>query len=283
LLFIVFRSEFISANQIVFACIMNNKAKIIISAISLIITLQTPAQDTLNNKTVFPSGIFIGYGQGLYSVKDEYISKEKYSGTIPYYSVEWVRFQKRNGYRLEFEYWKTTDISNNKISAETQQAIFNQDFIYPIGNFSLFSRNVYAYLGPSVQIFYYEIYYHFVSPGTFISPTTNGIMGSLGVNTEFIYQVNSKLNIEASLRSNLISFTGKAVDEQKYADDSSPVLLSVFTATKFDFDLSVRYYLLKRISISLAYKFDLSRINKWDPYIAASDNIIISLNFKLRS
>ena len=258
---------------------MTNKAKIIISAISLI-TLQTPAQDTINHKTSFPSGIFLGYGQGLYAVKDEYISKEKYSGTMPYYNVEWVRFRERNGYRLEFEYWKTTDISNNKISAEAQQFNFNQDFIYPIGNFPLFSRNVYAYLGPSVQLFYYEIYYHFVSPGTFISPTTFGIIGSLGINTEFIYQVHDKLKVEGFLRSNLISFSGKKIDEDKYVNESSPTLLTVFTATKLDVDLSLRYYLIDRVSVSLGYRFDLSRINKWDPYIAASNNIIVSINFR---
>lgn len=260
---------------------MKTRSRIIISAISLIITLQTPAQDSLNYKTVYPSGIFLKYGQGLYAVKDEYISKEKYSGSMPYYNVEWVRFHKKNGYRLEFEYWKTTDISNNKISAEAQQFNFNQDFFYPIGNFSLFSRNVYAYLGPSVQLFYYEIYYHFVSPGTFISPTTYGVICSLGINTEFIYQVNNKLKVEGFLRSNLISFSGKQFDERKYEDESNPTLLSVFTATKIDADLTLRYYPIDRISVSLGYKFDLSRINKWDPYIAASNNIIISVNFKI--
>ena len=258
---------------------MTNKAKIIISAISLI-TLQTPAQDTINHKTSFPSGIFLGYGQGLYAVKDEYISKEKYSGTMPYYNVEWVRFRERNGYRLEFEYWKTTDISNNKISAEAQQFNFNQDFIYPIGNFPLFSRRVFAYLGPSVQLFYYEIYYHFVSPGTFISPTTFGIIGSLGINAEFIYQIHDKLKVEGFLRSNLISFSGKKIDDDKYVNESSPTLLTVFTATKLDVDLSLRYYLIDRVSVSLGYRFDLSRINKWDPYIAASNNIIVSINFR---
>lgn len=260
---------------------MKTRSRIIISAISLIITLQTPAQDSLNYKTVFPSGIFLGYGQGLYAVKDEYISKEKYSGSMPYYNVEWVRFHKKNGYRLEFEYWKTTDISNNKISAEAQQFNFNQDFFYPIGNFSLFSRNVYAYLGPSVQLFYYEIYYHFVRPGTFISPTTYGVICSLGINTEFIYKVNNKLKVEGFLRSNLISFSGKQFDERKYEDESNPTLLSVFTATRIDADLTLRYYPIDRVSVSLGYRFDLSRINKWDPYIAASNNIIISVNFKI--
>ena len=100
---------------------MKTKARIIISTISLIITIQIPAQDTIDYKTVFPSGISVGYGQGLYSVKDEYISKEKYSGTLPYFNIEWVRFHNKNGYRLEFEYRKSTNITNNNMSAEAQQ------------------------------------------------------------------------------------------------------------------------------------------------------------------
>ena len=78
---------------------IKTKLRNIIFAISLSITLQASAQDTLNYETVFPTGIFLGYGQGLYSVKDESISKEKYSGTLPYYSMEWVRFHNKNGYR----------------------------------------------------------------------------------------------------------------------------------------------------------------------------------------
>jgi len=257
-------------------------SRIIISACLLLFAFELPGQDTLNYKTVFPSGISVGYGQGLYSVKDEYISEEKYSGTLPYLNIEWVRFHNKNGYRLEFEYRNSTNIANNNISAEAKQIAFNQDFIYPIGHFSLFSKDVYAYLGPSVQVFYYDLYYNFVNPGTFITPKTYGLILSLGMNTEFIYKVNRKLSIEGFLRSNLISLTGKDVDPAIYDNDFPPGLLTVITVTKFDFDLSIRYYLVNRISISLGYKFDLSRIDKWDPYIAASDNLIISLNFKLR-
>lgn len=259
---------------------MKTKSRALISAILLIITLQAPAQDTLNYKTGFPSGISLDYGLGSYSVKDEYISKEKYSGTLPYLNLEWVRFHNKNAYRLEFEYRYSSNISNNNISAEVVQFTFNHDFIYPVGNFSLFSRCVYAYLGPSTQFFYYDIHYNFVTPGTFISPKTFGIIGSLGINAELIYQVNNKFKVEGLLRSNLISFSGKEIDERKYEDESYPTLLSVFTATKFDFDLSVRYYPVDRFSISMGYKFDLSRIDKWNPYIAASNSMIISLNYK---
>lgn len=64
--------------------------------------VESSGQDTINYKTVFPTGISIGYGQGIISVKDEYISKEKYSGTVPYFNIEWVRFRNKNAYRLEF-------------------------------------------------------------------------------------------------------------------------------------------------------------------------------------
>jgi len=258
---------------------VKTKSKIIFSTFLLLLALESPGQDTLNNKTVFPSGISVGYGQGLFSVKDEYISKEKYSGTLPYINLEWVRFHHKNAYHLEFEYRNSTNIKNNKISAKVMQFVFNQDFSYPVGSFPLFSRNVYAYLGPSVQFFYYDIHYNFAQPGTFISPKTFGIIGSLAINTEFLYPVNKKLRIEGLIRSNLVSFSGKDYDERKYEDEPGPALLTVFTVTKFDFDLSIRYYLVNRVSAALRYRFDLIRINKWDPYIASSNNLIISLNF----
>ena len=182
---------------------------ILICIVSFLTTLQSLAQDTLTHKSVFPAGISVSYGQGSYSVKDEYISKEKYTGSIPYYNIEWVRFHNQNGYRLQFEYWKSTNISNNNVSAEVQQFNYNQDFIYPLGSFSFLAHPVYAYLGPSVQVFYYEIYYHFVAPGTFITPTSFGTIGSLGINAEFIYPFGNKFSMEGLLGSNFVSFSRK--------------------------------------------------------------------------
>lgn len=259
--------------------IMKTSIKSFISIILLLVSLELTGQDIINFESVFSSGISIDYGIGNYSVKDEYISEEKYSGTLPYYNVEWVRFRNNNGYRLQFEYRKSTNIKNNNISAEVQQFAFNQDFIYPIGSFLLFSKNIYAFIGPSLQYYYYDINYNFVRPGTFIFPKSFGNQGSLGINATLIVQLNKKLFFESFIRSNLLSITGKLIDEDAHSK-SSPRLLTIFSATKFDFDLSMRYYLIKKISFSFGYKFDLSRINKWEPYIAASDNLIISVHYK---
>jgi hypothetical protein len=255
-------------------------SRICVFTILLFIISQASAQNTISYKTIFPAGIFVGYGLGSYSVKDKYISKEKYSGTLPYFNVEWVRFHDKNAYRLEFEYRNSSKISNNKISAIVGQFTFNQDFIYSIGNVSIFSRSIHAYLGPSVQFFYYYINYNFATPGTFISPKTFGLLGSLGINSEFIYPLNNKLLVESLLRINLLSLCFKDNDEHKHGDESGATLTSVFTATKFDYTLSVRYYLVNHVSISLGYRFDFSRIDKWDPYIAASNNFLTSLNYE---
>jgi hypothetical protein len=86
--------------------------------------------------------------------------------------------------------------------------------------------------------------------------------------------------VECLLRLNLLSFCFKDNDEHKYGDESSPTLSTVLTATKFDYTLAVRYYLISNVSISLGYRFDFSRIDKWDPYIAASNNFLTSLNYE---
>jgi hypothetical protein len=251
----------------------------IVATFALLFASELSGQDSINLEDLFTTGISIKYGTGYYSVKDEFISKEKYSGILPFYSAEWARFHNRHGYRLEFEYRLSNSIRNNNITSEAQQLAFNQDFIYPVGNISLFSKDIYFFLGPSLQYWYYQIKYDFVRPGTFIFSKTFGNMGSLGFGAEFIYPVSKKLKIDGFLRTNLISVSGKLIDEEAY-NESSPRFVTVLTSAKLDFDLLAYYNLVSGISASLGYKFDLSRINRWDPYIAASDNLVITLNYK---
>jgi hypothetical protein len=54
----------------------------------------------LIHKIIFPEGITQEYGIGNYAVTDEYISKEKYSGTLPYYKVGWANQHEDYVYHL---------------------------------------------------------------------------------------------------------------------------------------------------------------------------------------
>ncbi len=259
---------------------MKPTAILLIPVLSFVLIFRSHAQETGPDRAVFPSGIFLKYGLASYGVKDEYISKEKYSGTLPYYSLEWVRFHPAHGYRLQFEYSKSTDVKNNQVSAEAQQATFSQDFFYPLGDPAR-TRKMNCWLGPSVQVFYYEIYYHFAQPGSFISPSTTGTIFSLGINATGIYSLAEKWTAEGFLRSNVLSVAGKAVDELEYQNALGPSFLTLFTTTRLDAEARLRYSLFSWMSLSLSYKFDLSRIHRWDPYIAGSHGGILSIQIKL--
>jgi len=62
--------------------LMRTISRNIIVIILLMLIPQISAQDTINYRTVFPTGIFVGYGLGSYSITDQYVSKQKYSGSL---------------------------------------------------------------------------------------------------------------------------------------------------------------------------------------------------------
>jgi hypothetical protein len=76
-----------------------------------------------------------------------------------------------------------------------------------------------------------------------------------------------------------LSYTTKKVDKQEY-EGSNTAILSPYRVNKLDLKLSLNYTPAKRISLSLGYIFDLSRINNWEPYIAASNSLVLNFNFK---
>ena len=61
-------------------------------------------QDTLNQRHIFPEGISLEYGIGSYAVTDEYISKEKYSGSHPSYSITWANQHSNYVYHLKIDF-----------------------------------------------------------------------------------------------------------------------------------------------------------------------------------
>jgi hypothetical protein len=101
---------------------------------------------------------------------------------------------------------------------------------------------------------------------------------SLGFNVEAIYPIKSEFHLESSLRLTVLSLGFHLVDNEE--DDQSAVkLLTLFSGLNSSIDLGVRYYLLDRLSVKLAYKFELTRFSAWDPLLSASDNLIIGLTY----
>jgi len=193
---------------------MKTKTKIIISTIALFIAVESFGQDTINYHNLYPGGISIEYGIGSYSVKDEYISKEKYSGILPYYSLGWVREHNKYIYQLKMEYRNSDEIKNYNVSTNITQFTLSQGFLYPLKKGELFNKDLNLWLGPSTELFFFYNKPNIAVDG-FDYAQSIGVLVSLGINIVGTYSLNSKFQIESSLGITALSLGFRMVDMEE--------------------------------------------------------------------
>jgi hypothetical protein len=245
----------------------------------LILSTNPPiyAQDSLIHKTIFPEGITLEYGIGNYAVTDEYISKEKYSGTLPYYKFGWTNQHEDYVYQLGIEYRYSSDVKNYNISTNIYQFSLNQGFLYSLPEFSLFNNDVYTFLGPSTELFIYHNEQNIAVSGFDYAQSFAALI-SLGINSELFYPVWNNFNVESSLAFTVLSLGFRMVDEEE--TDVSPVKpLTLFSGLNAQFSVGARYYLFNNLSLKVAYLINVTRISSWDPLLSASDNLIFTLTY----
>ncbi len=246
--------------------------------LSVTFTINTPGQDSLCNKSVFVEGITIEFGQGLYSVKDEYISKEKYSGTIPHLGLRWTKYHDDYGYTLGFEYQNSSDIKNNNVSANIYQFSLNQGFLYSMPKFSFISNDAYTFLGPSTDLYFFYNKQNIAISG-FNYASSFAFLFSVGVNSEFILPLSENLFVESSIGFSVLSLGFRMVNDEDEDEEAPAKLLTLFAGTNGSFKLGARYFIMENLSLKIAYRFQLVRISSWTPLISASDNLIIAVSY----
>ena len=255
---------------------MKNKISYLFLCIFLI-TGYLCGQDSLHCQSTFPSGITIEYGSGQYSVKDEYISQEKYSGVLPYYSINWVRAHRNYVYKLKMSYRNSSDIKNYNVSTDITQFTLNQGFLYSMGDVSLFQRKLFFWFGPSTEIFFFMNDQNIAVSG-FDYAQSYFLMLSAGINVQGIYPISSDFQIESALELTALSLGVRMVDNEE-EDESAGKLLTLLSGLNSSFDLGLRYIIIDPISLKLAYRFELLRVSAWDPLLSASDNLVFSLTY----
>ena len=263
--------------------ILNRSVKIKIKIIFVILAIllfagNSYAQDSLSHRTIFPRGISIEYSFGKYSVRDEYISNEKYSGTFPSFNANWSRFHSKYGYHLSLEYGSSSKIKNYNVSTAIYQFVLNQGFLYPLPRMSLFARDAYAFLGPSTELYFFYNKQNIAVSG-FDYAQSFAALFSIGLNSEIIFPIRKDLQVEGSLCMSILSLGFRMVDNEE--EDVSPVkLLTLLSGTNASFRFGIRYNLFGNFSLKLAYKLHLTRISSWAPLLSASDNLITTMAYK---
>ena len=234
-------------------------------------------QDSTNQKTIFPKGISLEYGIGSYAVTDEYTSKEKYSGTLPYYSITWANQHLNYVYHLKIDFGNSSEIKNYNVSADIYQFTLNQGFSYALPKFTMFDNDAYLYLGPSTELFFYYNKQNIAVSG-FDYAQSFALLISAGVNSQLFYKLWNDLNIEGSFDLNVFSLGFRMVDMEEN-DESPAKILTLISANNIVLTLGPRYYLLDNLSMKAAYYFHLTRISSWESLLSASDNVLFTLTY----
>jgi len=257
---------------------MNKNHFHLLLAVLLLLFTESPwGQDSLYQSSIYPEGISIEYGIGSYAVTDEYISTEKYSGPLPYYSITWSNQHSDYVYHLKLDFRNSSEIKNNNVSTDIYQFTLNQGFDYALPKFSLFNKDAYLYLGPSTELFFYYNNQNIAVSG-FDYAQSIALLISLGASSELFYKIWDDFNIESSLSFSVLSLGFRMVDSEE--EDMSPVkILTLISETNLVFRFGPRYYLLDNLSIKATYLFNLTRISAWEPLLSANDNIVFTLTY----
>lgn len=254
--------------------------KIKILTIIIVLILLTYLTDLSASECIvnYPEGISLKYGVGNYSHKDEYISNEKYSGTLPCLSISWVNDHQKYVYKLAIAYRYSTDIKNYTISTAVTQFSFNQGYLYPLKQRSLFGRELFVWIGPSTDFFFFYNKPNIAVSG-FDYTQSFATLFSAALNSDAILPLNKSFQLESTLNFSILSLGGRIVDSEE--DDAEPFkLLTLFSGLNTNFELGVRYFLSRKFSLKIAYRSEIIRISAWAPLISVSDNITFGLTSK---
>lgn len=224
-----------------------------------------------------PTGLTVQYGLGQYALRDEYISKERYSGIMPYVSAEWSRFHGKWGYRLGFEFRQATEISNNNVAAGILHAALYRDYFYPVGRKSLFGNDAYLFLGPATGIHIYMNDQQVAAQGAFNFDNSMATLFSLGINAMAVVPFRAHLQIEGSLRLSLLAMGVRSTDVVE-GEGSMGGILTLLSGTDPTAGCGIRYFIDERLSLKTAYRLQILRISKWNPLLCVDDNITLSIS-----
>jgi len=256
---------------------MKNQFRFSLIISTLIFTINLLGQDSTNQNTIFPEGISVEYGLGSCAVTDEYISTEKYSGPLPYYSITWSNQHSDYVYHLKLDFRNSSEIKNNNVSTDIYQFTLNQGFNYALPKFTIFSKDAHLYLGPSTELFFYYNNQNIAVDG-FDYAQSFALLITGGVSSQLFYKLSNSFNLEGSLDFSVLSLGFRMVDSEE--EDVSPVkILTIFSGTNVVFKIGPRYYLFDNLSIKAAYLFHLTRISSWEPLLSASDNVVFTLTY----
>jgi len=248
---------------------------IILVPILMLGTTQVSGQAEEPELIAYPEGISIRYGLSSFAMRDRYISPERYAGALPYYSLGWVRAHRRYVYTLDFHFQYSQEIENYHVKSDVLVFNLNQGFIYPLKPVHLFRRELALWMGPAVDVEYFENNPRIAVSG-FDYTNSYLTMISLGLRGDGIYPMSGKFTLKSSLRMNLLTLGRRTVDSEEDNQPGTRLLYPV-NGMHVVFELGTGYDLLNWLSLGVSYRFELIRATAWDDVLTAANGAFMEL------
>lgn len=229
----------------------------------------------------FKGGLSFESGLSYLAIKDEFISKEKYTGVAPIYNIYWTKNYDDYRFCISFEMLNSAKIKNYNISAKATELSLNLSYLYSIGNLSIFNKKAQFFLGP-----YPEIFLHFRSENiakggnAFFDAYSFATLVSLGAKLKMELQLSNFFLLEGQFNTNVFSLAGKLVDP-KNNNDQMIKFTTLFSDIRTSLKINIKYHMFSKLDIATGYRFNISNINSWDYLVSANDNYFLSLTYTL--
>jgi hypothetical protein len=222
-----------------------------------------------------PAGFTLALGAGPYAVRDEYISRDRYAGTLSYVRASWTHVGEGRGYRLGLGYGGSSEIANHRVFTGITHAALNLDYFHRASRFRFLSRDAELFLGPSGGLSLY-VNEPELGDNAFNLIVSFAAMLSAGVNAQVVLPLSDRLVVNGNLRSTVLSLALRMVDLVE--DDESPVaLLAPWAGFSSTIGLDARYSLLDHVWLGVGYELAVLRIRSWDPVASAGDNLFVQV------
>ena len=236
----------------------------------------TGQSDTTVPGVNYPGGITLSYGIGSFALRDEYISPERYTGILPYYSAGWTRSHQKYIYRLDLTFRQSNEFKNNNVTSDVLAFKLGQGFLYPVKPLNLFRKELGLWIGPTTDVAYFENNPDIAVSG-FDYTNSFATLISLGFRGDVIYPISGRFTSEASLQVTMLSIGMRSVDSEE-DDQAGTKFLTPVSGLNTSFNLGIGYDPLKWLSLGIHYRFDLFRVTAWEDLLFAGNSAIIMLH-----
>lgn len=239
------------------------------------------AQILRKGADLLDDGLSITGGTGRFAIVDDYISDQRYEGTLPFFAVGWLHSRDSSAYRLGFEYRNSQDVANHNVSASITLASLNLDFFYYTGDFAFLGRKIFTFVGPSTEMYLYYRQQNIASGGAAVEDVYSmALFFSGGINSTFVLPLSRRFAAEWSAELNLLAFGGR-IPNMEESSGTFVKFVTSFSGVRGNTRIFLRYDLMNNVSIKVGYRFELCQSSSWDYMIAASDNLLLTLTYRM--